>query len=116
MSQTLIFQTLNSVKSNNVSLKCQRPTPSGGKDIGIRKFEFVAKTQFLLLFYLPLYSPEFSNVYISIGWFRHVGFHAIDYLDIIFNTIKETLVVLLSEPLYKRGVCPIYKGTLEPFI
>ena len=76
----------------------------------------MAKTQFLLLFYLSFYSPEFSNVYISIGRFRHVGFHAIDYLDIIFNTIKETLAVLSSEPLYKRGVCPIYKGTLEPFI
>ena len=42
-----IFQTLNSVRSNNVSLKYQRPTPSGCKDIGIRIFEFVAKTQFL---------------------------------------------------------------------
>ena len=76
----------------------------------------MAKTQFLLLFYLPLYSPEFSNVYISIGWFRQVGFHAIDYLDKIYNTIKGTLAVLLSEPLYKRGLCPIYNGTLEPFI
>ena len=28
-------------------MKCQRFTPSGRKDIGIRKFEFVAKTQFL---------------------------------------------------------------------
>ena len=38
---------MNSVGSNNVSLKYQRPTPFGCKDIGIRKFEFVAKTQFL---------------------------------------------------------------------
>ena len=42
-----IFQTMNSVRSNNVSLKYQRPTPSGCKDIWIRKFECVAKTQFL---------------------------------------------------------------------
>ena len=28
-------------------MKYQRPTPSGCKDIGIRKFEWVAKTQFL---------------------------------------------------------------------
>ena len=41
-----IFQTMNSVRSNSVSLKYQRPTPSGCKDIGVRKFEFVAKTQF----------------------------------------------------------------------
>ena len=38
---------MNSVRSNNVSLKYQRPTLSGCKDIGIGKFEFVAKTQFL---------------------------------------------------------------------
>ena len=44
-----IFQTMNFVRSNNVSLKYKRPTPSDCKDIGIRKFEFVAKTQFLSL-------------------------------------------------------------------
>ena len=38
---------MNAVRSNNVSLKYQRPTPSGCKDIWIRKFECVAKTQFL---------------------------------------------------------------------
>ena len=35
---------MNSVRSNNVSLKYQKPTPSGCKGIEIRKFEFVAKT------------------------------------------------------------------------
>ena len=44
-----IFQTMNSVRLNNVSLKYQRPSPSGCKDIGIRKFEFAEKTQFLCL-------------------------------------------------------------------
>ena len=38
---------MNYVRSNNLSLKYQRCWPSGCKDIGIRKFEFVAKTQFL---------------------------------------------------------------------
>ena len=38
---------MNFVRSNNVSLKYQRPTPSGRKDIGIRKFDFMTKTQFL---------------------------------------------------------------------
>ena len=50
-------QTMNSVRSNNLSLKYQRFTPSGCKDIGIIKFEFVAKTQVLLdrnTNYLPL--------------------------------------------------------------
>jgi len=38
---------MNSVRSNNLSLKYQRFTPTGRKDLGIRKFEFVAKSQFL---------------------------------------------------------------------
>ena len=37
---------MNSVRSNNQSLKYQRFTPSGWKDIGTRKFQFVAKAQF----------------------------------------------------------------------
>ena len=43
----LIFQTINSVRSNSLSLKYQRFTPSGCKDIEVRKCDFVAKTQFL---------------------------------------------------------------------
>ena len=43
----LIFQTMNSVRPNNISLKYQRFTSSDCKDIGIRQFEFVTKTQFL---------------------------------------------------------------------
>jgi len=35
------------VRSNNISLKYQRFTTLGSKDIGIRKSEFVAKSQFL---------------------------------------------------------------------
>ena len=38
---------MNSDRSNNLSLKYQRFTPSDREGIGIRKFEFVAKTQFL---------------------------------------------------------------------
>ena len=38
---------MNSVRSNNLSLKYQMFTLSGCKAIGIIKFEFVAKTQFL---------------------------------------------------------------------
>ena len=43
----LIFQTMNCVRSDNLSLKNQRCTQTGCKDIGILNFEFVAKTQFL---------------------------------------------------------------------
>ena len=39
---------MNSVRSNSLSLKYQEFPPSGCQDIGIRKFDFVAKTQFLL--------------------------------------------------------------------
>ena len=38
---------MNSIRSNNISLKYQRFTTLGSKDIEIRKSEFVAKTQFL---------------------------------------------------------------------
>ena len=49
MSETLEFQTMNHFRSNNNSLKYQRFTPSGCKDIAIVKSESVAKTQFLCL-------------------------------------------------------------------
>ena len=49
MLYNLLFQTINFVMSNNLSLKYQRYTPSGSKDIRIKKFEFVAKIQFLYM-------------------------------------------------------------------
>ena len=45
----MTFQTTTSVSSNNISMKYQRFTTLGSKDIGIRKSEFVAKTKFLCL-------------------------------------------------------------------
>ena len=39
---------MNFVRSNNLSLKYQKVTPSSCKDIRILKFGFVAKTQFLI--------------------------------------------------------------------
>ena len=51
----LTFQTFIIWSNRSHSLKCQRSTTLDSKDIGIRKSEFVAKTQFLwgnlLLFY-----------------------------------------------------------------
>ena len=41
------FQTLNSGRSNRLNLKYQSFTPSVCKERGIKKFEFVAITQFL---------------------------------------------------------------------
>ena len=45
----LIFQTISSARAYNLSLKYLRWTPSGSIDIGVGKFEFVAKTQILSL-------------------------------------------------------------------
>ena len=44
-------QTMNSVRSNNLSLKYQKSIPSGCKDMWIKKLEFVAKayTYFLII-------------------------------------------------------------------
>ena len=39
-----IFETMNSVRSNNLSLKYQRFTQSGCRAIGIKKTETVART------------------------------------------------------------------------
>ena len=41
--QCWIFQTRNSVKLNNRSLKYQKFLPTGGKNIWIRKFLFATK-------------------------------------------------------------------------
>ena len=49
------IQTMNIIRSNSV--KYQRFTASGFKDIGIRKFEFVAKAQFL-------YPRNFANAFV----------------------------------------------------
>ena len=62
----LIVQTLNSVRSRSLSLKYQRFASSPYKDIGITKFEFVTKTQFLCAtsdFYFSQKNYEFAVVY-----------------------------------------------------
>ena len=41
-----IFQAVNYVRSENLSFKYKRFTPSGFLDKGTRKFEFVLKTPF----------------------------------------------------------------------
>ena len=44
---TLDISNFNSVLSKNIKLKYQNFTASGFKDVGIIKFDFVARTQFL---------------------------------------------------------------------
>ena len=43
--EPLKFQTMNSVKSNTLSMKYQGLRPLGCKDIGIRNSEFLARKQ-----------------------------------------------------------------------
>ena len=56
---------MNVVRSNNISLKYERFTSSVCKDIGIRKFEFVAKTHFL---YTKIDMYKFIQFFISIRY------------------------------------------------
>ena len=50
---------MNYVRSNKLNLKYLRLTPSSYKDTGIRKFDFVAKTQFFSE--LDTLTPIFKN-------------------------------------------------------
>ena len=43
-----IFQTMNFVRLNSLSLKYHRFTPSGCTHIGIKKFEFVANCSLII--------------------------------------------------------------------
>ena len=80
MSYTLNISTINCVRSNSRSLKYQRFTLSGCKDIGIRTFKFVEKLSsfdckkktpinvkeyvynyFLVLHYLSCSTEQISN-------------------------------------------------------
>ena len=49
-----------SVRSSSKSLKCERFTPSGCKDIGIREYEFISQTNFILNMNLNPCSTECS--------------------------------------------------------
>ena len=76
-SRSLIFQTMNSVSSNNISLKYHRCTPSGCIDIGKRKFKCLAKTMFSLFWKVSIicYRDIKSNsLHIHLVNDKHEGF------------------------------------------
>ena len=60
----LIFQTMNSVISNSLEYK-RFNTSSGCLDIGIRKYEIVAKTQFLSQEFKPELWYKSSMLYLD---------------------------------------------------
>ena len=69
--RSLVFYTINSARTNNLSLKYQRFAPSDGKNIRIGKFEFVTTTQFLCLI---IYRIGLSSVKIKLHlwFFKHL--------------------------------------------
>ena len=67
---------MNAVRSNNISLKYQRFTTLGFKDVGIRKSEFVAKNQLLYWF---LFNPQVSNENLDIAELVYKTIQAVQY-------------------------------------
>ena len=67
-----IFQTMNSIRSNNLSLKYHRFTTSTSKDIEVYIFDFVPKTQFL---YLSVKMRKFAKYERKKVFFEKVFFH-----------------------------------------
>ena len=57
---------MNSARYKNLSLKYLRLKPKGCKEIEIRKFEFVAKTQFILRTLLTISTWNLSKQTISL--------------------------------------------------
>ena len=58
------FLTMTFVRSKNISLKYQRFTTLGSKDIGIRKSEFVAKSQLLYFrFFENRFQCKICNIF-----------------------------------------------------
>ena len=86
---------MSSVRSYNLSLKYQRFHPSDCKDIGIRKFLFVAKTQFLYILQDSiLFNYENCWLYRALTNQTHlVGF---ERFEISFKFLASTIVLILS--------------------
>ena len=95
-----IFQTMNYVRSNNLSLKYQRFTPSGCKDTGIGKFEFVAKTQFLSRKY------DFKFFYIFVEPLLQWNTLSIVYYSLVLYLINFTALFGPISISISISVCP----------
>ena len=96
------------VGSNKLSLKNQRFIPLVYKDIGIRKFEFVAKTQFLnckkliltakMIFLFSAIIINKAGVYIHSAYLRR-SFNLPNFKKLIFFNLGNTNRVLRSSSL-----------------
>ena len=66
-----------SVLSNNLSLKYKKFTQSGYKDIEIRNFEFVTKTQFL-------YTLGHTIILIELQYLQYFSFFEMGLFHLVF--------------------------------
>ena len=92
----LMFQTMKAVRSNNVSLKYQRFTSSGCKDIRIPNIEFVAKTQFLLHA-----CTEFLRIYTN-TWIIIIKNKCLKIFNKGSDSLQQTLIsksLILGNPM-----------------
>ena len=75
---------MNSVRSTNLSLNYQKFTPSGCKDIGLRKYEFVAKTRFFLFKSVSINNYNFSlksiSAHVEYNRLKLVQFHVHEHI------------------------------------
>ena len=95
---SLTWDISNSVTLNNYSLKYHRYTPSGCNGTGIRKFEFMAKAQFLTKLCLiyrylqrTIYYLE-TMIWLKRGFKKSIFFWD---LDIYYLRIETILIVQL---------------------
>ena len=91
---------MNSDGSNNLRLKYQRFTPSGYRDIGIRKLGFVAKTQFLSYKYCKSTSTFVITRSIYATNFCDVKFlkmyRLLCFLKLAIKVLRKKFIPLLS--------------------
>ena len=117
LPKPLTCQTMTFVRSNNISLKYQRLAKLGSKVIGMRKSEFVAKTQFLCAFLghfgefhlqrgrMILFTRKllfygfFQFVLTNISQFLQISLISCKYLSVLGN-ISQFLQISLSSCKY----------------
>ena len=75
---------MNSVRSTSQSLNYQKFTPSGCKDIGLTKYEFVEKTQFFLFKSVSINNYNFSlksiSAHVEYNQIKLVQFHVLEHI------------------------------------
>ena len=89
MLQT-ILQTMISVRSNNLSLKYQRFTTSSSKDIEVKIFDFVPKTQLLCLFRLIFTLLSFS---VSHAYYHFFLLSILTSISLIFSQYSTFIIL-----------------------